>query len=56
VTLQFADGLVAARTEGEAAAPPPEGAPPARKRAPRRAKAAPAAPAPTAAQGSLFEA
>ncbi|MCJ2077230.1 exodeoxyribonuclease VII large subunit [Methylobacterium sp. E-016] len=56
VTLQFADGLVAARTEGEAAAPAPEGAPPARKRAPRRAKAAPAAPAPTAAQGSLFEA
>ncbi|TXM64196.1 exodeoxyribonuclease VII large subunit [Methylobacterium sp. WL12] len=72
LSLEFADGFVSARTEADAGAPAPEGAPsakrgpapakqgaaPAKKRAPRRAKAAPEVepPAPAAAQGSLFEA
>ena len=73
LSLEFADGFVSARTEADAGVPAPEGAPSAKrgaapakqdalsakKRAPRRAKAAAEAeppPAPAAAQGSLFEA
>ena len=56
LTLEFADGAVAARTEGTALQPLPDETPQARKRAPRRPKSEPAAPSPRAAQGSLFEA